>query len=147
MPREVVLQAGKSPDTNALDAAIFVFMSRYQQEVCRGYSFDEIRRSTQEAYRKITSGVCRRVANRVRRNMKKIIAMQGGNFYAESTSRKIDLNIDPPCAVCTSTYTAEAGVHAMLFCEGCDTGTHVECAKLKAVPRGEWLCKACKKKK
>ena len=50
---EVVLQAGKSPDTNSLDAAIFVFMSRYQQDVCRGYSFDEIRRSTQEAYRKI----------------------------------------------------------------------------------------------
>ena len=40
---EVVLQAGRSPDTNSLDAAIFVFMSRYQQDVCRGYSFDEIR--------------------------------------------------------------------------------------------------------
>ena len=56
----------------------------------------------------------RRIANRVRRNMKKIIALDGGNFYAESTGRKMDLAIDPPCVVCKSTYTAEEGKHAML---------------------------------
>ena len=33
----------------------------------------------------------------------------------------------------------------MLFCEGCDCGTHVACAKFKAVPKGEWLCPSANK--
>lgn len=142
---EVVVQEGKSPDTNSLDAAIFPFMSRWQQDQIRGSDFEAIRKTTWDAYKKINGGICRRVANRVRRNMKKIIAMEGGNYYSESTARKIDLAIDPPCVKCQSTYTAERGKNAMLFCEGCDCGTHVSCAGLKSVPRGEWLCCDCKK--
>ena len=140
---EVVMQVGRSPDTNGCDAALFPLMDRVQQANLTDSSREAIRESTLKAWDLITPGCCRRIANRVRRNMKKIIAQQGGNFFSESTSRKIDLKIDPPCVVCTSTYAADSGKHAMIFCEKCDLGSHVSCAKLQNVPRGAWFCENC----
>ena len=82
-----------------------------------GSDFAAIRAATNKAWERVTEGACRHVSNRVRRNMKKIIARQGGNWYSETTARKIDLNIDPPCVVCTSTYAKSTGPLAMMLCE------------------------------
>lgn len=144
---EVVFQPGKSPDTNHCDAGVFPYMERVQQDsICWEDEDDaqKLRSSVHAAYAKVDANFCRRVANRVRRNMKKIIAKDGGNYYNETGGRDIDANVDPSCVACKATYTADKGKHAMLFCEKCNQGTHVSCAKLRAVPRGAWFCDECK---
>lgn len=140
---EVVMQAARSPDTNCCDAAIFPYMDRLQQQECGSGQLDEIRRSTRAAWDKLTESSLLRIANRVRRNMKKIIAMKGGNWYTESSSRKIEIEVDAACEICEATYTADRGKDQMMFCETCNYAAHVGCVGLARAPRGDWLCETC----
>ena len=49
------------------------------------------------------------------------------------------------CAVCGETHTPER----LLICDGCSTAYHTFCLKkkLSAVPKDDWFCSACAKKK
>ena len=44
---------------------------------------DEIRAAVNKAWQQITPAHLRKVSNRVRKNMKTIKALKGGNFYVE----------------------------------------------------------------
>ena len=44
---------------------------------------EEIREAVKKAWKKITPAMCRAISARVRRNMLKVIELDGGNFYVE----------------------------------------------------------------
>ncbi|MEL7342963.1 MAG: hypothetical protein AAGM67_20940, partial [Bacteroidota bacterium] len=79
---EIIVQPGRSPDVNVCDAAIFPFLERMAQaEVSR--TKDEIRSVVNKAWDQLTPVTLQRAAQRVRRNMRKVIQNSGGNFYVE----------------------------------------------------------------
>ena len=79
---EVIIQPGRSPDVSLCDAGAFPFLER-EVEKAGASTKVEIDRATQAAWAQITPGICRSIADRVRRNMGKIIELKGGNFYIE----------------------------------------------------------------
>ena len=138
----VVLQPPKSPDFSPLDAALFPFMERDQQQG-KATTLAEIEATVAKTWKKVTPAMCGKACNRVRANMRKCIADKGGNFYDESSanlrSRRQD-NLE--CHKCLATYTeVNPPTSTMIICETCERGFHVGCAKMKSVPKGAWRCR------
>ena len=44
---------------------------------------DQIRAAVAAAWKKVTPEVCQKISKRVRKNMLKVIELNGGNFYDE----------------------------------------------------------------
>ena len=65
-----------------LDGAVCPFMERWMNE-SGAETADEIRTAVKAATKKITPAMCRKMMLRVRKNMQKVIALKGGNFYDE----------------------------------------------------------------
>jgi hypothetical protein len=138
----VVLQPPRSPDFSPLDAALFPYMERDQQQG-KATTLAEIEATVAKTWLKVTPTMCLRACNRVRANMRKCIADKGGNFYDESSanlrSRRQD-NLE--CHKCLATYTeVDPPTSTMIICETCERGFHVGCAKMKSVPKGAWRCR------
>ena len=79
----VVLQCPSSPDVNMLDSGVFPNM---QMKVNRSgaSSIGEIRKAVNAVWdNDITTAHLSKVAARVRRNMKQIKKLKGGNWYVE----------------------------------------------------------------
>ena len=116
----------KSPDFSPLDAAIFPYMERDQQQG-KATTLAEIEETVARTWLKVTPAMCLRGGNRVRANMRKCIADKGGNFFDESSanlrSRRQD-NLE--CHKCLATYTeVDPPTSTMIICETCERGVHV----------------------
>ena len=75
----VCLQTPKSPDLSMLDAGVFPWMERQQQE-SGATTTEEIRGSVMGVWRKLQPSMLKKVADRVRRNATKL---NGRDFYDE----------------------------------------------------------------
>ena len=79
---EALLAAGNGPDMSPLDAGACPFLER-EVEASGAETKEEIRAAVKEAWKKVTPTICKRIMLRVRRNMQKVVALNGGNFYTE----------------------------------------------------------------
>lgn len=80
--RSLILQPGKSPDMNMLDAGVFPTMERRVERLA-AKDVESIERAVESVWTALTSETLRKVAQRVRRNLKEVKHRKGGNFYAE----------------------------------------------------------------
>ena len=48
---------------------------------------------------------------------------------------------DLPCDICGA--VADSDSNPMLLCDNCDSGFHLRCVELAAVPPGDWYCDGC----
>ena len=78
----VEISAGKAPDMSHLDAGVCPFMER-EVEKAGATTKEQIRSAVKKAWARVTPAMCRRISLRVRKNMGKVIAKKGGNFYRE----------------------------------------------------------------
>lgn len=78
----LILQPGKSPDMNMLDSGVFPLMER-KVDSLGATDADEIQDAVAEVWDGISSESLQGVATRVRRNMKTVMELKGGNFYHE----------------------------------------------------------------
>ena len=76
----VCLQTPKSPDLSMLDAGVFPWMERQQQE-SGATTKEEIRGSVMGVWRKLQPSMLKKVADRVRLNATKVVGQNGGNYY------------------------------------------------------------------
>lgn len=136
--RGVILQSPTSPEFNLLDAAVFPFMERMQQQA-GALSLEDIRKSTFDAFELITPELCTKAANRVRANMRVVVKKQGGNWFVEH--RQSEYQPEASCCRCGATYTGE-GESALVLCDkrGCMSGVHNRCLGRKTVPLGKFFC-------
>ena len=80
---EVEVAAGKAPDMSHLDAGVCPFIER-AVEAEGAETPDEIRAAAKKAWKQVsTPEMCQKIAKRVRKNMKEVIRLKGGNFYDE----------------------------------------------------------------
>ena len=70
----VCLQTPKSPDLSMLDAGVFPWMERQQQE-SGATTKEEIRGSVMGVWRKLQPSMLKKVADRVRRNATKVVGL------------------------------------------------------------------------
>ena len=73
----VCLQTPKSPDLSMLDAGVFPWMERQQQE-SGATTKEEIRGSVMGVWRKLQPSMLKKAADRVRRNATKVVARNVG---------------------------------------------------------------------
>lgn len=78
----VHFQVGKSPDTNMADAALYPFLER-GCEAAGCLTKEDIRKTVTKLWNGISQTTLQRCAERVNKNMRKIIQKKGGNFYSE----------------------------------------------------------------
>ncbi|KAJ1634381.1 hypothetical protein T492DRAFT_836919 [Pavlovales sp. CCMP2436] len=76
---ELDMAAGKSPDMSHFDAGLCPFMER-EVELAGAQTPDEIREAVKCAWEKVTPVICEKVPKRVRRNMKEVIKLKGGQL-------------------------------------------------------------------
>lgn len=50
-------------------------------EAAGAKTMDEIRKAVKAAWKKLTDADCVKISKQVRKNMKKVIAQKGGNFF------------------------------------------------------------------
>ena len=79
---EAFLAAGKAPDMSPVDAAVNPHLERSVEDAA-ATSKAQIRKAVAKAWAKVTPEICKRAVIRVRRNMKQVIKLKGGNFYQE----------------------------------------------------------------
>ena len=77
-----ILAAGKAPDMSPLDAGACPFMEG-AVEADGAETAQEIRKSVDKAWKKVDRSMCEKIMKRVRRNMRSVIALKGGNFYRD----------------------------------------------------------------
>ena len=76
----VYFQTPKSQDLSMCDASVFPWMEREQQR--RGATTKrEIRATVADVWKALKPEMLRKVAARVRRNCRKVVELNGGNFY------------------------------------------------------------------
>ena len=123
----VIEQPPRSPDFNLLDAGLFPYMERCQQQA-GSITYDEIRQSVKDAYDGLTDATVTKVCNAVRANFRIAIKKQGGNWYIEH--RHKDRVRDEECCRCRATYTGD-GESTLLLCDhrGCMWGIHRRCLR------------------
>jgi hypothetical protein len=80
------------PDANDGDVGIFPFMKRHLARNGGATREEEIHNKVGQAWSQVTPKVCKAVRARVLRNMKKVVELEGGNWYDESCTKK-DLEI------------------------------------------------------
>ena len=71
-----------APDISPLDSAICPFTERVV-EVEGALTAEDIHKAVRKAWKKVTPEICKKACLRVRRNMKEVIRLNGGNFYIE----------------------------------------------------------------
>ena len=81
-----MFQAGKMPDSNDGDVAVFPFMKRTIAGLEEAITAEEIRVSVKKAWKQVTPAVCKNIRARVLRNMA-IVKVDGRNFYDESMTK------------------------------------------------------------
>jgi hypothetical protein len=81
-----MFQAGKMPDANDGDVAVFPFMKRTIGGLGKAITAEEIRVSVKKAWKLVTLAVCKNIRARVLRNMA-IVKVDGRNFYDESMTK------------------------------------------------------------
>jgi len=81
-----MFQAGKMPDANDGDVAVFPFMKRTIGGLGKAITAEEIRVSVKKAWKQVTPAVCKNIRARVLRNMA-IVKVDGRNFYDESMTK------------------------------------------------------------
>ena len=123
----VIEQPPRSPDFNLLDAGVFPYMERRQQQE-GAMTFDEIRAGVDAAYAALSDEVVTKVCNAVRANFKVALKKNGGNWYIEH--RHKDRVREEECCRCHATYTGD-GESALNLCDhrGCMWGVHKRCLK------------------
>ena len=65
-----------------LDVGVFPWMER-QQQASGATTTEEIRGSVLGGWRALPPSMLKKVADRVRRNARKVVELNGGNFYSE----------------------------------------------------------------
>ena len=83
-----MFQAGKMPDANDGDVAVFPFMKRTIAGLGKAITAEEIRVYVKKAWKQVTPAVCKKIRARVLRNMA-IVKVDGRNFYDESMTKKM----------------------------------------------------------
>ena len=83
-----MFQAGKMPDSNDGDVAVFPFMKRTIAGLGKAITAEKIRVSVKKAWKQVTPAVCKKIRARVLRNMA-IVKVDGRNFYDESMTKKM----------------------------------------------------------
>ena len=113
----VISQPPRSPDFNLLDAGIFSYLERRQQEE-GAVDLDEIRQSVKVAFDELTDLTVTKVCNAVRANFKVTMKHQGGNWYVEHRNK--ERVREEECCRCRATYTGP-GPSALNLCDwrGC----------------------------
>jgi hypothetical protein len=81
-----MFQAGKMPDSNDGDVAVFPFMKRIIAGLGKAITAEDIRVSVKKAWKQVTPAVCKNIRDRVLRNMA-IVKVDGRNFYDESMTK------------------------------------------------------------
>ena len=81
-----MFQAGKMPDANDGDVAVFPFMKRTIGGLGKAITAEDIRVSVKKAWKQVTPAVCKNIRARVLRNMA-IVKVDGRNFYDESMTK------------------------------------------------------------
>ena len=121
----VVEQPPRSPDFNILDAGVFSYLERMQQQH-GSLTYQEICDSVKFAFDELTPSTVTKVCNAVRANFKLSMQKKGGNWYVEH--RHKDRVREETCCRCNATYTGE-GPSAMNLCDsrGCLMGVHNRC--------------------
>ena len=79
---EVILQPGKSPDMNMLDAGVFPTMERRVERLAAGTK-SEIDDAVSVVWNGLSSETLQGTAAKVRSNMRRVLELDGGNFYSE----------------------------------------------------------------
>ena len=100
----VISQPPRSPDFNILDASVFAYLERMQQQH-GALSYEDLRNSVEISYKELTDEVVTKVCNAVRANFKVAIKQQGGNWYVEH--RHKDHVAKQQCCRCLATYTGD----------------------------------------
>ncbi len=136
--RGVITQPPRSPDFNCLDAGIFSYLEKRQQEH-GALSLDDIRASVESAFSELTNKTITRVCNAVRANFKVVIKKNGGNWYVEH--RHKGRVPEETCCRCNATYTGD-GKSTLLLCDhrGCMSGIHRRCLRRNETSRGTFYC-------
>ena len=83
-----MFQAGKMPDSNDGDVAVFPFMKRTIAGLGKAITAEEIRVSVKKAWKQLTPAVFMNIRARVLRNMA-IVKVDDRNFYDESMTKKM----------------------------------------------------------
>jgi hypothetical protein len=81
-----MFQAGKMPDANAGDVAVFPIMKRTIGGLGKAITAEDLRASVKKAWKQVTSAVCKKIRARVMRNLA-IAKVDGRNFYDESMTK------------------------------------------------------------
>ena len=83
-----MFQAGKMPDSNDGDVAVFPFMKRTIGGLGKAITAEEIRVSVKKAWKQLTPAVFKNIRARVLRNMA-IVKVDGRNSYDESMTKNM----------------------------------------------------------
>ena len=134
----MIAQPPRSPDFNILDAGIFAYLERRQQEQ-DALTMDEIRESVAISYDELTDAVVTKVCNAVRANLKVAMKKAGGNWYVEH--RHKERAREEECCRCRATYTGD-GPSALNLCDhrGCMLGVHTRCLRRGESATGIFFC-------
>ena len=123
----VIEQPPRSPDFNALDAGVFPYLERKQQQE-GALTVDEIRASVKVAFDELTNETITKVFNAVRANFKVTLSKNGGNWFTEH--RHKERVREEACCRCLATYTGD-GASSLILCDfrKCMLGVHKRCLK------------------
>ena len=136
--RGVIAQPPRSPDFNILDAGIFPYLERRQQQE-GALSYEAIRESVKVAFEDLTDEVVTKVCNTVRANFKVVMKKSGGNWYIEH--RHKERVREEACCRCKATYTGD-GPSSLILCDfrGCMWGVHRRCLKRRETVGDKFYC-------